>query len=111
MIISLLAAAGYQAGLLDPLLNAIRNETAESTFVVVEEPEPKSVAAEIYEGVASEPTFSEAMVSEPEGLPAEDVAVADIEPQEVDLAAVPLIDFSRTEAEILRNRAGYALVL
>ncbi len=85
VIISLLAAAGYQAGLLDPLLNAIRNETAESTFVVVEEPEPKSVAAEVYEGVASEP----------EGLPAEDVAVADIEPQEADLAAGPLIDFSR----------------
>ncbi len=95
VIISLLAAAGYQAGLLDPLLNAIRNEAVERTFVVVEEPESNSVETEIYEGVASETMANETIAMEPEELPAEDVDVADIESQEPDLAAVPLIDFSR----------------
>lgn len=90
LVIGLLAAAGYQAGLLDPLLHAIQAESGERTLVVVEEPRSKIVAAEVYEGIAGEPASSEA-----ESLAAEERAVAIIEPQEPDLPELPLVDYSR----------------
>ncbi len=90
LVIGLLAAAGYQAGLLDPLLHAIQAESAERTLVVVEEPRSKSVAAEVYEGIADEPAASEF-----ESRAAEEGAVAIIEPQEPDLPEIPLVDYSR----------------
>ena len=90
LVIGLLAAAGYQAGLLDPLLHAIQAEPAERTLVVVEEPRSKIVAAEVYEGIAGEPAFSE-----PESLAAEEGAVAIVDPQEPNLPELPLVDYSR----------------
>ncbi len=94
VIVALLAAASYQTGLMDPLLDVIEDQIVERSFVVVEKPVTEPTVAEVYEGVVSEPVIKNSVVEDPSDPPADGNVTAEIEPDEPEPSENPMIDYS-----------------